>query len=484
MGLIGGPVNAARAAATGTATRKAATSHAADLERQAPARDGVDRDAADAALAIRTLVSARQRTRRPARTARRRLDRVATRRTKRRRTEQRRCQQLSAEHVRSRMVQIAELDRAAALMGHLTAWLPGIVVVMLAIPMVVADPGTVYNALRHAFDVPASVGLLDMSNPNVLVALAAAMAVSVGLLATARFTGRALGTLLFRGRIATDEHPEAVRSVRLLGPVQVAVYAAIGLALLAGFMLVLHAFAEARFQAGVAATVSGTAAANAWVVVLVTALPVVILAFETLASAPQFEHARTVSRWARRARLAERFDVWRNQRQLAGEARAGRSARRAVLAMTDVIGDVSIRGLAEAIEAALGGLVSVREVAETYRTEPAVPPAAAEGPATAPLDLSGSPAGQYLRGLPVVSNEVVEVLARFQQLEEPPALAPLARIWHDLRADPGAYCAVEAHEETDRSCVRERPEPASATGIHSVPASDSDDKPTAEQPAA
>jgi hypothetical protein len=162
--------------------------------------------------------------------------------------------------------------------------------------------------------------------------------------------------------------------------------------------------------------------------------------------------------------------VRRNQRQLQGEARAQRRARNAVITLVDVIGDVSIRGLAEAVEAALTtGQVPVTKVAEAYRTAP-IPAAGQEG-ATAPsaVEFSGSPAGAYLSGLPGTSVRVADVLERFARLETVPDLAPMALAWHDLRAAPSTFCPVEGAHPKHLTCAGEPRTQPGAADLHGVP---------------
>lgn len=426
-----------------TATAPARTTFAADIDREA-SRDATATDAPrqvgapEAAVAIRGEASAVQRSTRPARRAERRSNRAARAHRRRARYEERVRQVLTRERTRERVVVVQEHDRRSAATGYLTAWLPGIAVVVLAAAMAVNDPGFVYTTLRQVFDVPTSVHFLDVTEGDVVVALAAALATTATLLAAAHLVGKALGTVLFSGPLRNDEHPEVTRTWDDLRPGRMILSALIGMAVLAWFIRFLHTIAAARFEQDVTAVFGGADKISASVVWFITLLPVVVTAFEIVSSAPQFAHARKASRWSLQMRLAERRHVRRDQRLLNRERAAHRRALLAILVLTDILKDVSRRSLAEIVEAALAtGRVDLTNVNDVLRQAPSSDLEAGSG--QLPLDLSGTTAHAYLPGLPVVSNTVAHAINAFTDLAEVPQHAPLAADWRDLRSDPHAY---------------------------------------------
>jgi hypothetical protein len=479
----------------GTATKIAKTTHARDLERQVPAVSGADTGASDVALSTRTDRTAAVRGAKPALKAGRALDVSEQHNQEHRHFQERRCQALDSQRARTRMAEVNAFLTGHAMIAHLHSWASTALVVVLAVGMLVNDPATVYTAVRIASDVPESVGIFDVSNPNVAAALAAAIVVSAVLLGAALGVGKAAATLLFRGRLLPQKgkdnqqtegprvqprpgFPEAEASHRRMGPIQAWTVLIICLGLLIWFAGILHSFAEARFI-----TDSRTAKSNAMVVALVTSLPFGVALFETVAAAPQFDHLRKVGRWALFFRISEWRDVTRDQRFLRRGAALRRAVNAAVISMIDVIRDVGIRSLAEATEAAITtGKVSMADIAKQYRTLPE--PASGEGterPIT--VDYYGIPSNPYLPGQSAPSNLIANVLNRHRELEAKttPERSHMAAVWHDFRAAPATYCAIDPAETA--------PGPASLNGhqsarkwIHSVP--DSPGQTAAEESAA
>lgn len=459
--MFGKPANLNTAAGAdrraGTATKIAKTTHARDLERQVPAVSGADASASDVALSTRTDRTAAVRSAKPASRASRALARVEQHNQDHRHFQERRCQTLDSPRLRERMEAVNAFLKGHAMIAHLHSWASTALVVVLAVGMLVNDPATVYTAVRIASDVPESVGIFDVSNPNVAAALAAAIVVSAVLLGAALGAGKAAATLLFRGRLLPQKgkdnqrtdgprvqprpgFPEAEASHRRMGPIQAWTVLIICAGLLIWFAGILHSFAEARFI-----TDSRTAKSNAMVVILVTSLPFGVALFETVAAAPQFDHLRKVARWALMFRISEWRDVTRDQRFLRRGAALRRAVNAAVISMIDVIRDVGIRSLAEATEAAITtGKVSMADIANQYRTLPE--PATGQGAdRPIPVDYSGIPSNPYLPGLPAASNLVADVLNRHRELEAKatPERSHMAAVWHDFRAAPTTYCAVD-----------------------------------------
>lgn len=438
----------------GTATRRSSVTHASDLLAQVDRSTGADRDAADVNLAVRSRASAKVRGVRPARRAERKVGAARRLRRRRRQYEQRCRQYLGSARFRNRMKQVAELDVQGALLGHLTAWLPAVAVILLAAAMLANDPLFVVSTVRNSLDVPRGTGFFDVSDPDVVVSLAAGLGVSVVLLGAAVTTGKALGTIVFRRPVVSSgEHEAATEADKRMPTGKALIVTGVGATLLTGFMVILHALASARFEQDVTAVFAGASSANTTITWFITCLPLVVLAFETIASAPQLEHARKVARWSLLARMREWGQVRRDQWLLRRDHQAVRRARRAVVRMADVIGDVGLRGLSEVADASLHtGLVSLEEIAAAYRDGAGQEPE--QEPVRRPeLDLSGRPSSPYLTGLPVASNAVADVLIQYAGLTEEavPDVAPLAACWHDVKADPAGYCAVE-HDDTTRHC--------------------------------
>lgn len=479
----------------GTSTKIARTTHARDLERQTAPVSGADTAASDVALSTRTDRTAAVRGAKPALKAGRALDRRERHGQQHRHFQERQCQALDSQRARARMAEVNAFLMGHAMIAHLHSWASSALVIILAVAMLINDPATVYTSVRVASDVPESVGTFDVSNPSVAAALAAAVGVSAVLLGAALGAGKALATLLFRGRLLPQKlkgnapadsapvqprpgFPEAEASHRRMGPKEAWIVLIICSGLLIWFAAILHSFAEARFV-----TDSRTAKSNAMVVLFVTSLPFGVALFETVAAAPQFEHLRKVGRWALMFRIAEWRDVARDQRFLRRAAALRRAANAAVISMIDVIRDVGVRSLAEATEAAIiTGKVSMVDIAKQYQTPPE--PATGQGterPITA--DYFGIPSNPYLPGQPAASNRIANVLTRHRDLEAKaiPERSHLAAVWHDFRASPATYCAIDPADAAPSSASINGHQSAREQ-IHSVP--DSSGQTAAEESAA
>lgn len=447
-----------------TSTTPAHATFAADLQRedantappgtQAPRSPG----ASEVAIAIRSEASAVHRATRPARRAERRANQTARVQQRRTRYEERARQVLARDRTRERVREAQEHDRRSAATGYLTAWLPSVGVIVLALAMAVNDPGFVYTTLRQVFDVPTSVGMLDVTNPDVVVALAAAGATTATLLTAAHLVGKALGTLLFSAPVLNDDHPEVQRTWKDLRPARMILIISIGSAVLAWFIGFLHTIAAARFEQDVTAVFGGADRISSSVVGFITLLPVVVTAFEVVASAPQLVHARKVGRWSLQMRLAERRHIRRDQRLLERERAAHRRALLAILVLTDILKDVGRRALAEIVEAALAtGRIDMSGLAGTSANNAA--PRGEVEQDLLPLDLSGTTSSSYLPGLPVVSNTVAHAINSFIALGQVPVHAPLALDWRVLRDDPDSY---QPHAVQDTEASQSTPQTSAA----------------------
>lgn len=427
-----------------TVTAAAHTTFAADLDREvaheASSGPQVQRrpGGPEGAIAIRSEASAVQRATRPARRAERRAYKATRLQLRRTRYEERVRQVLTRDRTRQRVAEASAHDSRSATTGYLTAWLPAFGVITLAVAMAVNDPGFVYATLRQVFDVSAGIGIFDVSNPDVLVALAAAVATTAALLAAAHLVGKALGTLLFSGPLQNADHPEVNRTWDSFGKSRISLIILIGMGVLICFAYFLHTIASSRFEQDVTAIFGGSDEISLSVVWFITLLPIVVTAFEVVAAAPPLAHARKSARWSLQMRIAERRHVRRDQRLLSRERAAHRRALLAILVLTDILQDVGRRALAEIVDAALAtGRVDLTVLADALV---GVPEKNGESADTRlPLDLSGSTANAYLPGLPVVSNTVAHAINSFTALREVPDHAPLAADWRELRENPRSY---------------------------------------------
>lgn len=459
-------------AGTGTATQRAEATHKSDLERTVPVIVSADTDGpADVALANRTIISARVRTTRPAGWAERRIAKANKMIRRREDFEQRRRHSLSSARFRNRLAEVAKLDRSHALSGKLFAFLPVALIYIVAAGMALNDPLMILGTIRKAFDVPESVGLFELSNPDVVISISSAVVVFGSMLGLALAGGKAIATVLFRRPLITAEFPEAIESKKLM-PARAMwlLLGVFGMPIMIGLMLLLHELAQARFQGDVEAVFTGASGVNQALTWFITLMPLLVIGLEVWASVPALAHARQVARWSSKSRFTERSDIVRHQWQLRRESRAIRLADLAVIKVSDVLADVSLRALHEVTESAITtGKVSLADIAKTLRGKPS------QNDSKLELDLSGRPTNSYLQGLPVVSQSVANVLTQYVELRDHkvPTRSQLAADWHDVRANPVHFCLDETDEiaETSLTCDGEprqqRTSPGS--GIHSLP---------------
>lgn len=428
----------------------ARTTIAHDVTRAAESADASTRLSGPlVSHAVRGQVTAVAVTDAPVRTASALIGEVETLRERRTGFEEQRRQELTTSRSRHRLHAAEEFDKGSSATGFLGAWVPSIILIALPIAMVGNDPGFVYSTIREVLDVPVTTSFLDVSDPKIIVSLAAAVVVTATLLGAAYTGGKALGMLLFDGPLLrrADDHPEAVRSREVLGRRGALVVAILSLVVLTAFTGFLHTIASARLMRSVTATFGGASEVAATLVWLITLLPWVVLVFDILASAPQLAHARKAARWSRGFRWRERFDLLRDRALLRRERAVWREAHESMLTLTETIRDVGRRSLAEIAEASITtGHLDLTPVAEAMTATPN-----GDGPGLAPqrelpLDLSGSHSNPFLPGVGVVSNHVADVINRWHALPAPPVRPPLADFWAALRAQPLSYAVAPAPE--------------------------------------
>ena len=451
-------------------TRSARTTLSRDLQQTQPLQDPLpDTSGPVALLGLRASVTAGDRTRRPARRLGRRVRRVEIVRRRRSAALEGVRGRLDAGRTQARLAAAAAHDRSAARLGHLSVWISTLPVYALAFGMVLNDPVFVLMTLREAFDIPLSTGALDVRNPDVLVAVAGAFVVTTVLVAASHVTGNALATLLFRPHLAragTDEgdsrgaFPGIAEHQRLMGTVPAAIIATIGIVPMFWFMVLLHHFAVARFEADIAASITG-GGARTWVVWSITMLPLVVLAFQTLACAPQVEFARKASGWSRRYRLRERLDIAADQRRISLEHRRRTRADWSLAVLADVLRDIAHRTDHEAYRARNEtGAVDVSAVEQAWRF-PADPL-----PSGVPaVEATGRVAGRFLPGLDDVPNRVRCAVKAWRRLPPVPQASEAACLWRQARTRAEQAAGISAGTTGTGRLVR-----LDLTGTERVPA--------------
>lgn len=449
------------------ATAHAAHTVAGDLDRSADRVEGADTAPSLAALGIRALATARSRTRRRAARLSRTAAIAAGSRQRQLDHRDRREQRLLHPRTAERLGHAVDHDVRSARIGYLASWLPGLVVVAVAIGMVANDPPFVAATLRRTFDIPESTPLWAVWDPNVLVSLAAAVIVTVMLLGGAHLLGKAGASLLFRGPLL--RHPQRYREVVLADGVlpvgrSIAILG-LGGAVLGFFVWFLHTIAEERFTGGITAAFSGQSGmgVETAVTLFVTWLPVAVVVLEVIANHPVFAHAREAAKWSRRLRLVERIDTWRDSRLARRAGKALRRARIAMANLADMIGDVALRTQAEFIEAAL---VTGKLDAGVIGREFGIGSGSAHGTAGEQqqphprIDLSGRVHAGVV-STPIVSNRVSEAIAAFRSVDEAPEVEPIAKLWSAAR--DAARRTAGGDEQGEASA-----ENASLHGLHPV----------------
>lgn len=397
-------------------TQPAVTTLAADIGRQQTSRSDQITVPALAALRVRGIATGKKSTHTPAKRAMAKI--VAAEKTAhgyQRHVKETQVFLRQPQNI-SRMTQVALKTRSSTLLGHLSSWVPGFTVAVLAALMLLNDPVMVYAILRDAFDVPTSIGFFDISNPGVLVALAGAGIVTGGLLLSTVVGGKALGWLIFvntRGRLDREDE-ELVRSDRKLNVGRRFVIFVLMAAVTGALMVALHAFAEARFTAN---AFTNGADAGEVIVMLITGLPLLVFTFEAISAAPVFVHARKVQSWHRALALKERRTLGREHSLLRTWRIAYNRAEERVTVVLDVIGDTALRTDAEVIEAAIttGDQNLIPLVDPESGTEPAAEPDYQVGKQSDAGHLTSS----YLPTFGFVSERVARVFRRWRELPEP-----------------------------------------------------------------
>lgn len=402
----------------GTRTRTSSGTHLTDLQNQGTRQDG-DSSGADARLDITMTATARTRTARPAKKAERKVDKAhrADRATARHAARRRIA--LFSARMKAWMEQVNEHDRQESLMGHLKTWGPVVGLWVLGVAMLVNDPLMVTLAARDRLDVPVSTPLWALTPAN-LAAVAAGLAVSAALFLCAITAGKALATIGFRDVLLAhaDKYPAAQESHQVMPVRKAALQAGAALIGLVMVMVLLHLFAASRFSGPFQSGPLGLA-----MVWLVTFLPVAVVVAEFFTAHPHAEHMRKVTSWALRFRILQFLDVRMGEHYLNRQHRTHRAAQNAVVDLTDVIGDVALRGADEVSESVLAGMVGAAAMTKS--------PDAGQDPMV--LDLTGRPLIANMVGSPVPSNRIRNVLLRYQALAQIPEQTPLIGYWTTLR---------------------------------------------------
>lgn len=446
-------------------TKPAGTTLATDIGRQQPSRPGQVTGPSLAALKVRGVATGRKSTHRPAKRAMAKI--VAAEKTAAgyerhvNETELFLRQPLNV----ARMAQVALKTRSSALLGHLSSWVPGFAVAILAALMLLNDPVMVYAILRNAFDVPESTAFFDISHAGVLVALAGAGIVTGGLLLSTVVGGKALGWLIFVNarRKLDPKDEELIRSDRKLNMGRRFVIFVLMAAVTAALMFALHEFAKARFTA---TAFSNGADAGEMIVMLITGLPLLVFIFEAISAAPVFVHARQVQAWHRAFVRQERRTLRRENRLLRAWRLAYDRAEEYVTVVLDVIGDTALRTDAEVIEAAIttGDQNLITLIGPQSGTQPSAEPEKQAGTQSNTGNLTSS----YMPSFGSVSERVGRVFRRWDELQAPGTVR-LDAAWQ-------AFKMAAAQPESRLHAATQE-----ATGPHSV--HDEDSSSTNEQAA-
>lgn len=409
---------------------------AGDIKRHAPESHELPMLAPKAALGIRQKVTAKESSHEKALRSAKKIGHA--------KNQQQRHQRLVNETEafvadpmnRKRMGQVALMIPRSVLMGFLKSWMPRFLVAGLAVLMVANDPLFVYVVVRNTLDVPESIGTFDVSNPSVVIALAASVAVSALLLSFIAPGGKALGLLMFvnrRSKIDPND-TELIATQRLLNVRRRLAVFLISAVVVGGLMGILHGFAADRIRANAFSSESSpTVEAIIW---LITLLPAMIFIVEALSSAPAFVHAREVHAWHRGFMRRERRTSRRENRILRACRRAYDLAEASVVAMLDTIADISIRTDSEVVEAVMvtgDQSLIVTEDPSTNDTsnklhEDSRVRASASGKPTVHCDITST----YLPSAGPVSHRVEMVLARWNKLPEV-GERQLDKIWADFK---------------------------------------------------
>lgn len=413
---------------------------AGDIKRHAPETHGLPNEAPKAALGIRQKVTAKQSSHGQALRSAKKVGHAKNQQQRHQRLVNTTEAFVADPMNWKRMEQVALMIPRSVLLGFLKSWMPRFLVAGLAALMVANDPLFVYVVVRNTLDVPDSVGTFDVSNPSVVIALAASVAVSALLLSFIAPGGKAMGMLLFvnsRGKIDPND-TELIATQRLLNVRRRVVVFVISAGVVALMMSILHGFAADRIRANVlssasSATAGTTAEAIIW---LITLLPMMIFIVEALSSAPAFVHAREVQAWHRGFMRRERRTSRREERILRACRRTYEHAETSIVAMLDTIADISIRTDSDVVEAVMvtgdQSLIDIENPSTNDTSnklhEDARTKASASGKPTVRCDITST----YLPSAGPVSHRVEMVLARWNKLPEV-GEQQLDKIWADFK---------------------------------------------------
>lgn len=336
---------------------------------------------------------------------------------------------LTSELTRAQVAAVNEFSLASTRIGHLSPWLPAVAVKLLMIVMLANDPAFIVAVLRHAMDLPDSVGVWRLDNPAVLVSTLSGIATSVILLSGATAGGKAIARLIFFDQVEkiNTRHPELMRTARLVSKPRAAVIAVLAILPLAFSTVVLHGFAERRFRASdnpfgaLTGGIDSAVAAN--LVLLIAFLPTIVLLLEIIAAVPAFEHARRTHRSAITLRWRQAGSIRQESRLARRYRRQHGRARMAFDWLRDIIDQVGLAADAEYVEAAIAtALIEVPEKALRVTAH-----------------TGGAPSSRHLGDLPVVSHRVASVYRAWEALQEPAEHLALEAAWRGLRQDPHGF---------------------------------------------
>lgn len=368
-------------------------------------------------------------------------------------------------------------DVRSARIGFLTSWISHTLVLLLIAAMLINDPLMLHSIARRAFDAPVDGSILDFSEVGNIIAAAAAIGVSSILVAVTKTGGRALATVVFTRDLLKHprNYPEATRTRRELSVISICVILATCVIVLIATLVVLWTMAGAR-MGGVSASLltGGPAVANA-LKFYITALPVGILLFEFVASAPQFEHARQASTWSRQFRRREQREIRAAQVVQRILTTRKNHIDRVKVAMDETISAVELRANSEIVDAALNTkAVTPPRAAAKYSLEPSSPenktprahtPAPASSPEPAqsaellteqfPVGSSGS-LWTGLRAATVISPTVAASLNSWHSLPQTPTADAVRAGWVKLREDAST---IPDDERTDPAAVETAGQP-------------------------
>ena len=344
----------------GLRTRRARTTLAEDLSRQVKRPDGTTSTRpARAAQEVRAQATAKSNAIKVSWVARRLIARAMRVQVQISELCDNLATYMMSELTRGRVVAVNEMYLGGSRIGHLVPWLPTVVVQILMIVMIVNDPAFIVAVLRHAMDLPDSIGIWRLDNPSVLVSTLAGIGTSVILLSCAYTGGKAIARLIFVNRLdkIDPEHPELTRTAKLISKPRAAVIAGLALLPLAFSTVILHGFAERRFRASNnpfgSLAGGGEDAVATYLVLLIAFLPTIVLLLEIIAAVPAFEHARRTQRSAVLLRIRQVRSIRKESRLARRYARRFHRAQAIFDRLRDIIDHVGMAADAEYVEAGI-----------------------------------------------------------------------------------------------------------------------------------